>query len=545
MEDTTTFCIDALSELFYKNLVDTEDFTKHLEHCRSTGELIIRAAFIKNLRTFDDELKGEVPKNWSLVDYRTRTIITLFGKITYKRRIYLDEYGNTRNLLDEVLGITAYQRLTADAFSWIVYQAANISFEKTAKAFKDKTGAQITRQTVMRCVRKAGMLLKQYYRKAGSVRISTPVLFFETDGFWVNLQSPTKNKPALPRRTYKEQFLKKNMEMKVFVAYGGKADGRRVGATHWASDAKSDEFYSECVDRVKEVYDIEGSDYLIFGSDGASWCKNNSIGELLSADTEVLSRLDVYHVNQKIYRAFKSEEDRSVYLDFLYKRNFSGFFTALDERMALEPEDERMEKRYELRCYIANNLDWLAQPSLSRVMRERLMRELACVFGDRDFYDYLLSLLSKRRYKRFLKDLGRIVAACEEHLYYDYDCFLNDAIEAIRQIALYGSTTLGTMEGTNSKVYAARLKVWGCAWSAKGALAMMRIRAAIASGIPLPTPGTTRWHSPKERARIEKYRKRGYADITESVGRGYEPPAGHIADAAYGTATNYAARFNW
>lgn len=543
--DSTTFCVDTLSELFYKNLTDTEDFSKHLEHCRTTGEFIIRAAFIDNLRRFDDELRGEVPKSWSLVDYRERTIITLFGKITYKRRIYLDEYGNTRNLLDEVLGITAYQRLTADAFSWIVYQAANISFAKTAKAFKDKTGTKITRQTVMRCVHKAGRLLEEHFGQAGASRISTPVLFFETDGFWVDLQTPTKNKKRLPRRTHKEQFLKKSMEMKVFVAYGGKVDGKRMGATHWASNAKPEEFFSECIRHVKGVYDIDESRYLMFGSDGAGWCKNNSIEEYLSEDTEVLSRLDVYHVNQKVYRAFKSEEDRSVYLDFLYKKDFDGFFTALDERMVQEPEDERLEKRHELRCYIENNLDWLKQPSLSRMMRQHLLQELAPVFGDRDFYDHLSSLLSKRRYKRFLKDIRRIVESCEEHLYYDYNCFYEDAVETIRQIGLFGRVTLGTMEGTNSKVYAARLKVWGCAWSQEGALAMMRIRAAIASGIELPTPSASVWLTQKERARIKKYRERGSADIAESSGKGYEPPAGHIADAAYGTSVSYADRFNW
>jgi len=81
--DNTTFCIDALSELFYENLFETEDLGKHIEHCGALGQLMLRSALIKNLARFDDKLAAEVPKDWKIIECHKRTIITMLGEISY------------------------------------------------------------------------------------------------------------------------------------------------------------------------------------------------------------------------------------------------------------------------------------------------------------------------------------------------------------------------------------------------------------------------------------------------------------------------------
>jgi hypothetical protein len=526
--DDTTICVEALAEMFYKNLVKVEDMMSHLEYCAAVAQLILRAALIKNIRRFDEELKGKAPKSWRLKDRRKRTIITLAGEITYFRNIYIDEAGCRRYLLDEVLGVTTYMRIAPDAFKWIVCRAADVSYEKAAKSFKERTGAHITRQTVMRCVHRCGRLLEERWEAAQGPLLSVPVVFMEFDGFYVDLQSEAKQK-AQPRRTYKEQFKKKSAEMKVWCAYAGKSGAkgkkRRIATVHWASDKKPEDFFSECVARTSGVYDLSEADYLAVAADAAGWCKAHGIEAYVCKSIVVTSHLDTFHVNQKVLRAFSSEEDRSLFLGCLYKKDFDGFFRALGLRMESEPEDTRYERRRELYDYIKGNLDWLSGPSVTRLMREKLIGELACVFGGRAFYGHLVNLLAKRRYKRFLADLERTVARCADDLAYDYRCFYDDAKEAVRMIRLYGPMVgQGTMEGTNSKVYAARLKVWGCAWSERGAIAMMRIRATIASGKEIACPGATGWLTEAEQKRIEGYRRRGWGDVPESIGQGYEPP---------------------
>jgi hypothetical protein len=527
--DDTTFCTDALAELFYKNLLETEDLGRHQAYCEVTARLIIRAAFIKNLARFDDELMGEVPKGWSVVGRRRRTIITMLGEITYMRRIYKDTWGNCHHLLDEVLGVVPFQHLDHDAFLWIVNRAADVSYEKTARAFNDRTGAHITRQTVMRCVHRCGELLASGAGIGAGPPTSAEALFCEFDGFWVNLQSE-KKQSAGPRRTYREQFRKKSMEMKVWVAYASKDkgdDNRRIAAFHWASDSAPEEFFAECAQRTGAVYDISHVDWLITASDAAGWCKTHGLDAFAREDAVVISRLDTWHINQKVYRAFSSEDDRSEYLRYLYSKDFDGFFVALDARMDKEPEDERAQRRTELYDYIANNLDWLSGSSLSMRIREMLSEDMTRVFSDRTFRQHLEELLYKRRYERLSEELCHIADTCTESRRLTYLGFLKDAEEAIRLIKTYGPVSLGTMEGTNSKVYAARLKVWGCAWSRRGAISMMRIRAALASGLKLKAPGYDANLTDKEMSRIEAWRRRSFP-VSQSTGAGYEPPQGSV-----------------
>jgi hypothetical protein len=527
--DDTTFCIDALAELFYKNLLETEDLGKHVKYCGLVGHLLLKAALIKNLARFDDELMAEVPKDWKLIDRRQRTVITMLGEISYARRVYQDTYGTRRYLLDEVLGIASWQRIDPDAFLWIVRRAADVSYEKTARAFNAATGAHITRQTVMRCVHRAGELLAEGGGDDGTgLPLSAEALFVEFDGFWVDLQSSTKA-PAKPRRTYKEQFRKKSMEMKAWVAYGGKdkKTGRRLAPVHWASDAGPSAFFAECTARTQSAYVLGDIDWLICASDAAGWCKAHGLEAFVKDGAVVISRLDTYHVNQKLYRAFSSEDDRDTYLKFLYSKDFEGFFKALDERMTKEPTDERAGRRAELYAYIENNLEWLRGASISSRIRKMLSDEAARVFADRPFCAHLQGLIETRRYKRLLGELEGIASRCRKHRKDAYKGFLADAKEAVRLIRTYGPVALGTMEGTNSKVYAARLKVWGCAWSARGALAMMRIRATLASGHKLLAPRYDARLTDKEKGRIEAWRRRSVS-IPDRAGSGWEPPQGSV-----------------
>jgi hypothetical protein len=523
--------------MLYPDLIATEDLGAHVEHCAVTATLIMRAALIKNLRRFDDGLKAQVPKDWRVVDRRKRTIITLLGEIAYHRRVYLDGYGCRRYLLDEVLGIAPRQRIEPAAFLWLVRKAADVSYRKAARAFGAMSGTPVTPQSVMRCVHRAGGLLESISPDTSGA-LSVPVLFAEFDGFWVHLQSEKKQRPALCRRTYKEQFMKKSAEMKVWVAYGGKEGNRRLHALHWASDAGPEAFFGECLEHTGGAYDTDGIDYLVVGSDGASWCKAHGLDTALWGKAAVISTLDAYHMNQKLYRAFTDEADRSEYLGLLYAKDYKGLVSRLDGRMAAEPDHERAEKRRELRSYIMNNLDWLCGPSLARHIRERLLCELPAVFGDRGFCGHLHGLLEGRRYKRFLEVLGEVAGRCADGLRHDYECFLADAADAIAVIRRYAPVGLGTMEGTNSKVYAARLKVWGCSWSRRGAIAMMRVRAAIASGTKLLAPSYDAWLTGKERARIEKWRGHP-AHVPENAGKGYVPPQGSVLSSKHLTPQLY------
>lgn len=169
-----------------------------------------------------------------------------------------------------------------------------------------------------------GELLGMHEQNDSVIPLSTPVLFTEFDGFWVHLQTETKHYPKRDRHTYKEQFKKKSAEIKVWVAYAGKEGNKRICPIHWASMDPPDTFFSECVDISSQNYDFDDVEFCITNSDAAGWCKSNALEELLDTRIAIISKLDTYHVNQKVYRAFSSEEDRAHYLHLIYSRDFNS-----------------------------------------------------------------------------------------------------------------------------------------------------------------------------------------------------------------------------
>ena len=83
---------------------------------------------------------------------------------------------------------------------------------------------------------------------------------------------------------------------------------------------------------------------------------------------------------------------------------------------------------------------------------------------------------------------------------------------------------LGTMEGTNAHVGAARLKGQGRSWSRRGAESVCLIRCALATGRPLVAPAASPWFTEEQQRRaaaaVEKRAKR----MPEASGSGWEPP---------------------
>ena len=81
---------------------------------------------------------------------------------------------------------------------------------------------------------------------------------------------------------------------------------------------------------------------------------------------------------------------------------------------------------------------------------------------------------------------------------------------------------LGTMEGTNAHVGAARLKGCGRSWSRRGAEAMCLVRCAIMTGRALVAPPARAWFTEREVAIAEAALPRSASDVPMTSGKGRE-----------------------
>lgn len=161
-------------------------------------------------------------------------------------------------------------------------------------------------------------------------------------------------------------------------------------------------------------------------------------------------------------------------------------------------------------------------------------REIRRAFSDTKQASHIISLVYARRTKRLIGELHRVIACAkkgkERKRYMKLLDYLQSNIEMIRRGT---KNNMGTMEGTNAHVYAARMKVWGGAWSREGAQAMALIRARLASGKPLiaPAPDNVLFTDEQVRRRRRFEESLLVMNIQPKVseGKGYEPPQVKVA----------------
>jgi hypothetical protein len=172
-------------------------------------------------------------------------------------------------------------------------------------------------------------------------------------------------------------------------------------------------------------------------------------------------------------------------------------------------------------------------------------REVRRAFGTGKEAGYVAKLIYARRTKRLFCVLERVAAHAEEGTKRDRYLYLRDYLKSNIALIERGlNPSMGTMEGTNAHVYAARMKVWGGAWSRAGALAMALVRARIASGQPLiaPRPDNVTFSDVQQRRRREYEESLidGHWHANDFDGHGWEPPQGsvvlttHMAPGMYG-----------
>lgn len=459
-----------LTEFWLPHLIATEDLFAHPEYVDRPSKEIRAEALRLELLAYDDLLAKEVPEGWKFKEYRQRTIITLVGKITCLRRLYLEPSGICHACLDEILGIRTRMKLAPDAFLWIAKMASDVSCRKTARAFYERSGAKISHWLAMACVHVEGeLILEEAHRRAstdkqektGVLPLSSEALFVEFDGIHIPLQKNTHESRKV-RWLYEKDGKKHSLELKVGCLYAGKNGRRaRLGCARAAFDAHSSLFWPLFNAHIAAVYDTEVISTVHSSADAAGWCKNNGLDVIATAD-EAVHHIDRFRLNREIRRAFGGKASKATrFIDLAYKKR-----------------------------------------------TEEMMRDLQLVINHAKGKD---------------KGLCLELQGCPR-----------GNLGLIKQ---GGGPSMGTMEGTNAHVCGARMKVWGGAWSRKGAAAMAAIRARLASGEELVVPAPDNvLYDDYQIARLARYEeKQLIRNCTGEYfeGKGYEPPRGEMVLTAH------------
>jgi len=445
MHDDTASLSSSLVDLCLDRIATFEDFEKAETSALEDLLAALASAMSEALEVFDARLLADKPEGWRVKDARPRAVLTEFGEVTFLRRVYIDEFGDRRTYLDEILSLRPRKRLSPGAFQALALFGAEIPYERAASVLFRHCPEDVSAMTTMGTLRETGDLLEEaaakrrddLFRKGLLPEASreSEEIRVETDGIWV----------ARQRRKGR------GVEIKAMCAYEGKEDGARVGTVHHALVGDPKRFWEEGVAHMAGHYSLPALKRCYTGSDGEGWCRG--LSDHLHGP-EIVHRLDPWHVNRAVKTAFPDPQDAAPLFELVH----AGKVGELLDVLALRLETG---------------------------------------LGDAVKTEVLIGYIRNNR----------------------------ASIEA-------ETPSMGTMEGTNAHLYAARMKVWGGAWSVEGASDMARIRAAVSSGEALPVPQREQTFKLEDRRRREAItEKRRYAfsyEMVRSEGRGYEPPAGRL-----------------
>lgn len=345
----TTALRQELAKLCLYRIEQSEDFSIvepdilkeiHEELCHGMAQA---------METFDDRLLCDKPLGWKVKDTRYRNLITEFGMLSYKRRIYLDEFGDRRNYLDELLDIRKGHRLSANAFHTIATFASDIPYERSARLFCRHTSSTLSATGVQNVLREVGDMLEARDEKRRSElfdeglcpksELERNEVCAEVDGIWIHLQKDKK----------------RNAEVKAFCAYGGKTDGKRERVIHHACIDGVRTFSEQAIAKMATRYSLAVLDTCHIGHDGGSWCR-----QLPSyfKGTNCINHLDPWHINRLLEAALPLKSTRKSAYNYLHKADIEGLISFLEDKIGSKPKN--LKKIEEFLRYIVNNKETIA-----------------------------------------------------------------------------------------------------------------------------------------------------------------------------------------
>lgn len=352
-------------------------------------------AFAQALETYDAEMARQYAGKQKVLRLDRRTLLCMFGTVTFSRRLVRREDGKPFYPLDRVLGLTPYQRYSPLLLYSVTKVAAGSVYRAAAEAVSTLTPLDISHQTVGRMVRTVGDKYAQYEEaQANSAFCSEEslekpkYLFIEGDGVLM------KGQP------------KGSVEMHRFqVATGVKQNGKRRTLTGLHVIAGFDRKHVlELLEAyLDNHYDLSQCTVLS-NSDGGSGYTKDVFDELAAGSQRHEHFRDQYHVNEKIRQRLGWVRKRGMVERLhhkVWKHNLEGVRCCLDMLEGETSNADEEENVRKLRAYLERNWEYLT-PLAIREGLEECQKGLGTCESNHRTYTYRM----KKQGRRWSKDGG-------------------------------------------------------------------------------------------------------------------------------------------
>lgn len=324
MKDVIAQCLESLSDL--------TKWDEGIFKVVCTTACSVSAAL---LEAIDDELAKDRTEGLRMISKRPRTIVTKFGNLKVRRRMYRDKSGRGRFLLDEALGLIKGSQATASLQSTVLKLAATIPFRQAAAVLEGTSGGVLSHQMIHRILQSAGAALDAREKIATNSLIQNGELpqsqnrqvsrlFVEGDGTFINLQRQNKRKAEVKLVTTHEGWERV-----------GKGKYRLKNKTVLAGLDCADTTWDRFTAQLLKTYRPEVLSRLVIGGDGASWIKAGA-----STFAGSFYQLDRFHLRRAMLRATGNMTSAGKAFSLAAAGNTKGAIAILDALATRSPKKE-------------------------------------------------------------------------------------------------------------------------------------------------------------------------------------------------------------
>ena len=338
--------------------------------------------FLKNALT---SLIEELDKNYSSsierkrkyhIKYKTkRTILTVFGEITYTRTFYKSKLnGKCFCYIDRLLGLKKYDYFDPYIKAEVLDFVSDDNYSKTAKHINSLIGNRISIESKTKFMSRQSVrniILKEKLSKPKIQKLSNvEELFIIADEKWI----PTQNNNH-------KKIMQKSIVVFDKICSKGK---RKYLSNKKTFSGGNNDFIYESIDYIENAYDMSKVQRIYILGDGASWIKNLKYEFNYIPNIEIIQGLDKFHLKQCLWRILPKEDVTQTLLEYIVNQDINEFDRLTNEIIDLYPT--RKEKIDEYKKYISNNLESinnLYKYNLSCPMESQISHTFASYFTSR------------------------------------------------------------------------------------------------------------------------------------------------------------------
>jgi len=263
------------------------------------------------LEALDEALYEQRPGEWAVVGFRERTVVTRFGEVRMRRRLYRDERGGYHQLLDEYLGLQAHQAATPEMQAICTIMGSEMSFRTAAGLLVRWQAGILSSSSCWRLLQRTGQtavsgevaavqaVFERGERVPEAGEREVERLYMEADGVHVRLQGQPQS----------------HLEVRSAIAYEG---WERLAGAQEAYRLRGKRVYCHASEQVPfwegaslawaRQWDLSCVREVIIGGDGAGWIRAGS-----EAFPGAIWHLDNFHLARACGRAYGAQVGRELY----------------------------------------------------------------------------------------------------------------------------------------------------------------------------------------------------------------------------------------